>query len=160
MKLSTTISLLGLCLFCLVDVDYAKPWRGIVPLHSSRADVKRLLGKPLFDGNTRYNIYDSDEGRVNFRYVPERCDGGSGNWNVAPDTVSEIDIYLKHHFPVADLKISDFEQNRSEPDHTGATYYWDRENGIAYSVDRDGFVLAITYGPTEKDSDLRCKSSN
>ena len=158
MKLSATICA-AILVFCFIAVAYAKPWRGIVPLHSSRADVKHLFGKPLFEGNTRYNIYDSDEGRVSFMYVPERCDGGSGNWNVPPDTVYEIHIVLKRQFPVADLKIPDFDKYRWDgPDHIGTTYYWDQENGIQYSVSRNGLVQAITYGHTKQDNELKCKS--
>jgi hypothetical protein len=65
--------------------------------------VKRLLGKPLFEESTPTDIYDVEEGRINFMYVVKKCQQGLpsdwGNWNVAPDTVVNITIYLKKDTP-------------------------------------------------------------
>jgi len=40
----------------------AKSWQGITPLHSTRADVERVLGKPVMDSD----IYDAPMGEQSF----------------------------------------------------------------------------------------------
>jgi len=69
---------------------HAKEWRGIVPLHSTRADVSRLLGKPNFN----YNLYEFGDERADILYARHACSEG-GAWNVAPDTVTEIHVVRK-----------------------------------------------------------------
>ena len=145
--------------FVLVAVDAtAKEWRGLVPLHSTRADVRRLMGKPLFDEKTS-DIYDINEGRINFTYVVKKCERGLpadwGNWNVAPGTLRHITIYLKKPLALADLHIPDIEKLKWYTDDSGATYYDDKKQGVEYQV-QENMVTGITYGPTDNDKDLLC----
>ena len=145
------------CVFLLlasVSVSSAKPWRGIVPLRSTRADVERILGKP-----TRLNsIYDLDEGTVRVMYARQRCEqgipSGWGNWNVPPDTV--INISVEADIPVKNLKIRNLEKYKWYMDDSFTTYYRLPTQGLEYSV-QGGRVVDITYGPTEKDKTLLCK---
>jgi hypothetical protein len=101
-------------ILCLVNVPFAKEWRGIVPLHSTRAEVKKLFGKPLFEENSVIDVYDVDDGRINIMYVRQRCERGLpanwGNWNVPVNTVVEITVNLKKPSPFSDLKIQDKEK--------------------------------------------------
>jgi len=161
MRNSIRLIIIFLCTCWLCDVAVAKEWRGIVPLHSTRADVKRIFGKPLFEENTLVDIYDVDEGRINIMYVAKQCQQGLpadwGNWNVPPETVANITIHLKKFVPVADLHVPDFEQYRWYTDDSSATYYHDKKEGVLYTVLESGMVQDITYGPTEKDNSLRCK---
>jgi hypothetical protein len=144
-----------------IDVE-AKDWRGIVPLHSTRADVKRLLGTPLFEEGTPADLYDVEEGRINFMYVVKKCQQGLpsnwGNWNVALDTVVNITIYLKKPMALAELRIADIEKFKWYTDDSGATYYQDKEQGIEYQV-QDNMVTGITYGPTAKDNGFLCNEN-
>ena len=151
---------IGCCCLVLMSaaISSAKEWRGIIPLHSTRADVLRILGKPTLDDH----IYDVDEGRANIMYARQRFEQGLpgdwGNWNVPPDTVIHITIYLKKGIPLADLKIPDIEKYIWYEDDSGATYYRLKKEGIEYQV-QEGKVTGITYGPTEKDKGLLCKKN-
>jgi hypothetical protein len=145
------------CFFLLVaaaSVASAKAWRGIVPLHSTRADVERILGKP-----TRLDyIYDLDEGTVRVMYVRQRCEqgvpSGWGNWNVVKDTV--IHVWVETDFSVRKLRVRNLEQYKWYTDDSLATYYRLPAQGLEYTV-RNGKVLSITYGPTKKDEGLLCQ---
>ena len=42
--------ILGVCVVLIsINSAYAKSWRGLEPLHSTRADVERLFGRPIDD---------------------------------------------------------------------------------------------------------------
>src|ERR1043165_845780 len=148
---------------CLVPDSPAKEWRGIIPLHTTRADVKRMFGKPLFEEGKPLDIDDVDVGRINIMYVVQPCQQGLpsnwGNWNVPVDTVVDVTIHLKKEFPFADQKIPDKEKLKWYTDDAGFSYYEDKKEGIEYSVNRDGMVEDITYGPSEKDEHLLCKKN-
>lgn len=143
--------LLGLS---LSNQAVAKPWRGIVPLSSTRADVLRILGKP---SRLDY-IYDFDEGTVRIMYVRQRCEqgvpSGWGNWNVAPDTV--INIWVEVDFPVKKLKIRNLRKYKWYTDDSRTTYYRLPVEGLEYEV-QNRRVIGITYGPTKRDNRLLCK---
>lgn len=90
--------------FCLPTIAQAKAWRGIVPLHSTRADVERLLGEPATSSLVAKCrcFYDLGDETVTILYAnglgcaePEERDGRVGGWNLPRDTVIEIDLYFK-----------------------------------------------------------------
>ena len=57
-------------------------WRGIVPLHSTRVDVEKLLGKPISSRGATF-VYDTNEQRINILYSSGKCVlSGSEKWNV------------------------------------------------------------------------------
>ena len=135
---------------------FGKPWRGIVPLRSTRADVLRILGKP---SRLDY-IYDFDAGTVRIMYARHRCEqgipSGWGNWNVPADTV--IHIWIEVDFPVKKLRIRNLEKYKWYTDDSLTTYYRLPSQGIEYEV-QNRRVIGITYGPTEKDRHLLCKKN-
>ena len=147
-------------LLSLANLANAKEWRGIVPLQSNRSDVQRLLGKPALEGR---NIegFDIDGVRVLVMYVRKRCEQGLpgdwGNWNVPANTVLNVYVPFPREVRPADLKALDLEALKSETDHSGATYYHDRKEGLDYHVNRLGFLEATVYGPAEEDAKLLCK---
>jgi len=59
----SVIAIVGL--LSISSTGYAQGWRGIVPLHSTRKDVERLIGGPMQPGGM---TYDLEEGRVNVTY--------------------------------------------------------------------------------------------
>ena len=140
----------------------AKAWRGIVPLRSKRADVRRVLGNPHIGGVGSIELYETEEGRIQVMYARHACEQGLpadwGNWKVKHDTVVNISITLSKELKVADLKISDLESLKWYTDDSGATYYHDRSRGIEYQVQGE-LVTAITYGPMARDARLRCKKN-
>jgi hypothetical protein len=120
-----------------------------------------MFGKPLFEEGRPIDIYDVDEGRINIMYVVQPCQQGLpsnwGYWNVPVDTVVDITVHLNKELPFGDLKIPDKEKLRWYTDDAGFSYYEDKKEGVEYSVSRDGMVVDITYGPTEKDEHFLCK---
>jgi len=76
----------------------AKEWCGIVPLHSTRADVERLLKiKPERCGGNAC-VYDLPDKTVFALYAEEptcRNDDATTSWKVPRDTVIEITLTFK-----------------------------------------------------------------
>ena len=68
--------------------SYAKNWRGIVPLRSTRADVERLLGRP----NAKYERYQIENEEATVTFSKGECAEG---WKVPRDTVLSITIAFK-----------------------------------------------------------------
>jgi hypothetical protein len=138
----------------------AKSWHGIIPLHSTRADVARALGKPRIGGG-HIELFESEAGHVQVIYARRPCEMGLpadwGNWNVPADTVVSISISLNQLLPLADLKIRNLKRLKWYTDKYGATYYHDARRGIEYQVEGH-LVTAISYGPGAQDRRLRCKA--
>ena len=159
--MSAAIKLTALAFVLLLTTTAnAKSWHGIVPLHSTRADVRRELGKPLIaDGHIE--LFESEAGHVHVMYARKPCEtdlpADWGNWNVPQDTVVNISITLNAELPVRALKIRNLRSMKWYTDKSGATYYHDRRRGIEYQVEGN-VVTAITYGPGASDGHLRCKS--
>jgi hypothetical protein len=63
-----------------------KRWRGIVPLHSTCEDVKRLLGH----ASCKADSYDLENESVFILFSEKPCDGDSIRWNVPAGTVLSI----------------------------------------------------------------------
>src|ERR1051326_6949947 len=109
MSATRIITLLSLVFvsFCVTE---AKGWRGLVPLHSTRNDVRRLFGRPLPWSGQFDDIYDIEDARVIVKYIRKRCD--VGNWNVARYTVAVIYVEIRRDkwFPITDLGIPDLEK--------------------------------------------------
>jgi len=146
----------------VADTAVAKPWRGIVPLRSKRAHVRRVLGKPSIGADGTIELYEKKEGHIQVRYARQPCEEGLpadwGNWRVSRDTVVNISITLHEEFPVADLGIRNIERYKWYTGDSGATYYHDKRNGIEYQV-QEGMVTAVAYGPTTLDRALRCRKN-
>lgn len=141
---------------CFAD---AKPWRGIVPLHSTRAEVEQVLGRPSMDrGDTV--VYDYESERASIEYSKGPCKTKFSQWNVPHDTVISIWITIKSNPQSAsDLNLLQSKFKKSRDQHRPQViYYSDLKAGIQYSVDEtDGMVWAIKYLPSAADRKLRCK---
>src|SRR5437868_6730956 len=104
-------------------------WRGIVPLHSTRADVERLVGKP----NDEYDTYDFESKRVYIMYSSDPCtEGEVGSYNVPRDTVIGIDVSPKRRLTLSDLGIDLSKYKKStDPTNEPRALYRNEEEGIA-----------------------------
>jgi hypothetical protein len=132
-----------------------KGWRGIVPLHSTRADVVRLLGPPNVDGD----LYDFENERVHIDYSDGPCEKGRSGWNVPRDTVVSISLAPTKHRKFSALRIDEKKYRKSEDGELpGIFYYTNDAEGITISVSQ-GEVRNIYYNPTSKDDHLRCPCS-
>ena len=147
--------LFSMCLSLpVVTPPQDKGWRGIVPLHSTRADVERLLGKP----NTRLERYDTEEGRVDIIYQSRSCEENKGEgWNVPIDTVINIRIdFTNTDRAISDLPIDLTQYEKIEGGHVPSiAYYSNRDRGISYET-RYGKVRAVEYRGTTADEHLSC----
>lgn len=142
----------------LADCCAGKPWRGIVPLKSTRADVERLLG-PSTGPLTTYYLSDVT---VYFQYASCRCgEKCKDDWNVPPGTVIVINVGMKGVVKLADLNIdlTDFKKLPGDEDIPGSFIYKNDEDGFAIEGGGD-YVSALIYGPRAKDEHLRCPQHN
>jgi hypothetical protein len=142
----------------------AGEWQGIVPLHSTRVDVERLLGNPVRT-NGLVSTYKTKNERVQVFYSDGVCkEGSSARYNVLSGTVLSFIVYPNAKLLVSDLKL-DMTKYKREVDIHGEhiIYYFNREEGIIL----EGRVLpeggedvqSITYEPAAKDKHLRCPVS-
>ena len=160
---SLSKTLCGLSLLTLLaSSTYGKEWNGIIPLKSTRADVLKVLNQ-IQIGKDPYEV---EEGRVSILYARGTCEQGLpsdwGNWNVPPDTVIHISIYLKKERRLSKLQLQEMKKFKWYTDDSGWTYYHDEVEGVQYAVSEGedgGLVGSITYGPTKKDEHLLCNKS-
>lgn len=139
-------------LLLMASMTQAKEWHGIVPLHSTRADVERLFGQPQSD----YWHYNFEEERAHITYADGQCEEGlPGGWNVSKDTVIEIYTMPKKNLKLSDISLpgKDYQQIRAA--HTQHIYYVDAEEGVRYTV-LEGIVQNISYIPSAKDKSASC----
>ena len=147
--------LIGSILAASGDVS-AKGWRGIVPLHSTCEDVKRLLGH----ASCKADFYNLENENVFISFSKKHCDGESIRWNVPAGTVLSIDVNPKIKPRLADI-IGDenrFTQAR-DPHSPDIVSYTDKEEGLTFQVFPNGEVGSFFYGPAAKDNNLRCADS-
>lgn len=136
-------------------------WRGIVPLKSTRPDVERVLGKPMYGSEGRYAAgYRTKDGKTNILYSTGPCDKKPSNgWNVAESTVIRISVY-----PVREPKLNELRLNLenftkdNDPEIRNVAYYTNKADGIGFTVDTDdGSVKSFEYFPRAASGNLRCK---
>jgi hypothetical protein len=135
----------------------AKSWRGIEPLHSTRADVERLLGPPNFDKSPDRPGYEFPEERAFLVYSSTGCEPGlPSGWNVPKDTVMSIYVIPRSLPKLSEVLTPGKEYRKIQTIHTpGSHYYFDVEEGITFNVSHD-IVHSITYGAAAKDKGLSC----
>src|SRR5207253_5644285 len=105
----------------------ARSWHGIVPLHSTRDDVRKLLGKPTRPGDL-FEDYDLPHYSVSILYATENifdttddCDGPLRYWwgysHVSVGTVLSVTVSFDNLIPLTKFKIPDFQKlTKGEPD--------------------------------------------
>lgn len=138
----------------LTSVLQAKEWRGIVPLHSTRADVARLVGQCSdaelhchfnLDGEEVYIVFSSKD-----RYVDDCVR------QLPPDVVILIQVNPKAELQLSNLKV-DLSRFRkfefSSPPGIGYEGYVDEEEGIIYDTYK-GSIIQVEYIAERKDKSL------
>lgn len=133
----------------------AKGWRGIVPLHSDRAEVERLLGVPTGECKC---FYETGSETVRVEYAKAPCAGYPSGWNVAADKVLTLEVRPKQPVKFTDLKLIESKFYKAADD-TFTRYYSSRAEGVEYTVSSDGMVHKVSYIPSSADSALRCPCS-
>lgn len=152
-KLSATAAVLICVVIFCPKTAAGKAWRGIVPLHSTHADVDKLLGPPKFEDS----VYDLDGERAVITYSAQGCEEGlPGGWNVPPNTVVSISVSSTKDLKLADVLVPERKYEQIYGVHTPHLDYVDVQEGVRYGT-LDGSLLDITYFGTEADDKkLRC----
>jgi hypothetical protein len=157
-----TIALVAFFLFLplfLVSSAEAKGWRGIVPLHSTRADVERLLGQPEKRMSEFSDFYRTPDGSVIIDYA-QGLPCGIGNkysrWRVPRNTVTNIFLTLKRGSPLSQLSIDESKYKQMSGGHRPEDiYYLNELEGERLRVFQNE-VMDIGYFPAAEDAHLEC----
>ncbi len=130
----------------------AKSWRGIEPLHSTRADVVRLFGPPI-DKMAGMWIYDFPEERAFISSSSgEPCEEGlPGGLKLPKDIVVYINTSPTIQKKMEEVLTPGKEYDNFRDPHTSNIHYFDSEEGVKFIVS-GGLVQQISYyGPKEQD---------
>lgn len=156
MNISMNKLLLLVPIILVIAIDSrAAPWRGIFPLKSTRADVERLLGKPI-DNESRFLAhYQFVNERATISYATDydlaECKGPC--CPLRRDIVTHIDVesIAKHTFSSLAIDKSKFESFPLVED-TNVRIYDDHEAGVEYWVSmKDDALLSIRYLASAKE---------
>jgi hypothetical protein len=137
----------------------AKGWRGIVPLHSTRADVEKLLGPPTerLAGNS--DFYRTENETLIITYaggLPCGIGEKYSQWRVPRDTVESIYITPGRVLPLSQLSINESKYKKRSGGHRPEDiYYINEQDGESLRVFMNE-VMDITYSPAASDEHLRC----
>lgn len=133
-------------------------WRGIVPLHSTREDVERLVGPPMMPDGISYDLITD---RLNVVYSSVgSCREGGAQWDVPRGTVIGITVYPQTRLMLSDLSVdlNRFEKF-SDPHVADRISYNNNEDGIAIAATLNGEVISIQLFPAAKNNHLRCAAA-
>jgi len=135
-------------------------WRGIVPLHSKRSEVEKLLGPPS-EILTGAVLYRTEDGTVRIAYSKGTpCATKDSHWRVPADTVTIIDVTLRPGHLLSKSNLNEAEYTKKSGGHLPEdVYYINEEKGEILRV-FNGEILDIQYRPTTRDKDLKCPASN
>jgi hypothetical protein len=145
----------------LVKRDKTRPdneWEGLMPLHSSREDVERLLGKPQAVFGSLV-IYHRSVDSVWISYIDQGCVNKFA-WNVPLGTVERIQVTPKRTVLPGDLKFDLRKFQKFVSFHPpNVFYYLEYYEGITVETRLYGDheeVTGITYEAATRDENLRC----
>ncbi len=161
MTVSIIITILVCTMFSQQIHSRTDGWRGIVPLHSTRQDVERLLGSAHDETKS---FYKTDRENITIRYSQGPCIGSTA-WNVPVDTVLYITIYPQPYgrMRLIDLNIDRDKFKKEDDQELPNTYNLINEvEGITVYVSKDNVtgedrVTGFNYKHAAKDKHLRCK---
>jgi hypothetical protein len=133
-------------------------WKEIVVLRSTRADVEKMMGRGEKQASIVY--YPIKEGSLQVEYSDGVCKPGQyRGWKVAEGTVIEL-VYTPYKSPPPlsslHLELNRFRIKRESPDVPELLTYIKDDEGVAYTVQRDGTVSEIRYFPSTQFEKLRC----
>jgi len=148
-------------LLAMASSAHGKAWRSIIPLHSDRTYVERLLGKPSMDNGDTV-VYEYDAERASIQYSKEPCSDDLNTWNVPRNTVISIWVTPKSsHWTLQTFSIDPRRFNKLRDEHVlNIVHYRNETEGVEYNLDETtGSIVLVKYFPMGKDNHLRCRSS-
>jgi hypothetical protein len=147
------------CLFLILLIptrSEAQGWRGIIPLHSTRADVERLIG-PSKSPEKYMEFYKLVGEYVFIEYSSGPCSKDrDGGWDVPLNTVVSLYVrqVIKPRLDDLNIDLSKYEKTEDYK-FPGVFYYYYAEDGLRLTV-MEGKVDAVEYGPKAKEKHLLC----
>jgi hypothetical protein len=156
----------ALLILSTAGLGLSRDWRGIVPLHSTRTDVERLLGPQptppdpdntkVYNLNSSWAIYFLPEGEVRFNFVDPKAEEPNCMGNLPLGTVLNITVTPSHPMKLIDIgldqkKIKLFNaSNQKQADFKG---YLDAATGFAVVL-QHGDIYNIEYFGQANDKRL------
>ena len=155
--------LLPLILVVLVSTSSVagKPWRGILPLHSTRAQVEALLGPPppppenrIYTLHEGRSIYYLDEGEVYIIFADKEFLKEHSCPTVPLGTVMRVDVTPKDEllvssFGLDEMSFTEYEPSQLDEDGTYEGFI-DEQEGLAIRT-LAGKVAEMIYFPSAAD---------
>jgi len=131
-----------------------KPWRHIVPLHTSRVEVEKTLGSPFLDNGDTV-VYDSQDERVSVEYSKGRC---REQWRVRRNVVLTIWVTPKSAaLKASDLPLDNTYKMTRDEHRPEVIHYRNEIEGVEYDIDEPtGTVGLVKYFPSANDKTLLC----
>ena|SRR5437868_10136021 len=143
--------------------NQAKAWRGIEPLHSTRADVQRVLGSKVVRCGGSACVYELDEETILVLYATDsscKNDDALSAWKVPVGTVVEISVRFKEEKQLSELHFDLSKFERAEDEHLpGWIYYTNLDEGVRVEGGLQT-VSSVRYFQSAKDNYLRCPAAN
>ena len=143
----------------LATSEQARGWQGLVPLHSTRADVERLLGQPTEKVSSSSVFYRTPNETVVISYangLPCGIGAKYSQWRVPRGTVQSILVTPIRQLPVSDLSLQESKyQKRSGGHLSDDLYYINDHEGVSIRVFM-GNVMSINLYPGTIDAHLSC----
>lgn len=155
------------CVFLLVSVQMPSTtdWRGFSPLKSNRTDVERTLGSPerkIDDRQNQMTYYLPDVTVFFYFYGNPKCEKKLPytSWDVTPDTVTAIDISVRHPRLVAEtgIDLTKFKKIKGSSHMVDRYIYLHPDDGFSIEVGNN-YVTNYYYRPGSKREKLRCEPS-
>jgi len=135
----------------------ANSWRGLVPLHSSCEDVKRILKvqkceSPPFE-------YSLPGYRVMIEFENESCAHNSRAWRVPLETVTGMILSPKSATRPSELSLDlSVYEKHCDDEIEGLVHYERRQDGISFDL-FNGFIQTIFLYPRRDEEKMRCSLS-
>jgi len=147
---------IGSCTLLLFVVSVgvtAEEWRGIVPLQSTRDDVKRLFGTQQSSEWAAYYNLRSEIVVFHFQTGPCTDDKFGLGWNVPPGTVVTIGVIPKRRHRKEQYSLPG--DARVVGSGSGFVYYANDDAGLTVETFKD-VVTMVEYSPKASQDNLRC----
>lgn len=137
-------------------------WRGIRPLHSSKEDVERILGRPKRQLLNQSYAYDTNDEKIDVLYSEGPCTPSVvGKWNVPKHTVLRITVHPQHTVLMSSLQLGIDKYERIRDPNIRDWFFWvNREEGVMIQSElKEGVerVMSITYSRSSEDRGLLCE---
>jgi hypothetical protein len=138
-----------------VGTSSAQGWRGLVPLHSTREDVERVIGTPT---DYYYNL-SNETVLVEFSSGSCKDAANEDSYKVPADTVTRIMVIPKSELPLKTLNVDITRYKKSVDGEIKEHVFYYKEGGGESIEVFDGKVQSLTYTPLASEASFRCYSS-